>query len=112
MLAVAHGVQHLDGGHYAALVVALYAEPAAGMGAYGEVNGVELAAYLVEGEVGAYGGVFDFDAEREDDVDVVVEVRVGQAVAGDAVAQHAAELLVLFKYGDGVAHEREEVGRG
>ena len=52
------------------------------------------------------------DAERGDAVDVLLQGGLGQAVLGDAEAQHAARLRLALEDGDGVAEEREVAGGG
>ena len=52
------------------------------------------------------------DAERLDEVDLLVERRLGQAVLGDAVAHHAAGVVLLLEDRDVVAGDREVVGGG
>ena len=44
------------------------------------------------------------------DVDLGVQLLPGEAVAGDAVAQHAAQLLPLLVDRDLVPHEGQVVG--
>ena len=47
-----------------------------------------------------------------DAVDVLLQGGLGQAVLGDAEAQHAAGLRLALEHGDGVAEEREVAGGG
>ena len=82
------------------------------MGADGDVYAVELLLDLGEADVPADLDVrVSLDPGGEDDADVLVQELLGQAVAGDAVAQHAAEFLPPLVHGDGMPHEGKEVGR-
>ena len=54
----------------------------------------------------------DLDAQGQDGLDVLVQLLPGQAVAGDAVAHHAAQALPLLVARDLVAHEGQVVGGG
>ena len=54
----------------------------------------------------------DLDAQGENGGDLRVQQLPGQAVAGNAVAQHTAQLLPLLIDRDLVAHEGQVVGRG
>ncbi len=53
----------------------------------------------------------DFDAGREDGVDVAVKQVAGEAVGGDAVAQHTAELLVALVNSHLMSHEAQVIRR-
>ena len=50
------------------------------------------------------------NAQRQDGGDLRVQLLPGQAVVGDAVAHHAAQLVLLFVHRDLVAHEGQVVG--
>ena len=54
----------------------------------------------------------DRDPQREDGGDLRVQQLPGEAVAGDAVAEHPAQLLPLLIDGDLVAHQGQVVGGG
>lgn len=78
----------------------------------GNVYAVILAADLIEGDLPADVHIeLDLNAGGEDGVDIAVQIVVRQAVARDAVTQHAAESLVLFKHRDVIALELEIVRR-
>ena len=107
----------LDGVEDALGVGAGDGQGAAALEADGEVHGLVAAAVLlheaVDGEVRA-GRLVDLqvDAERGDAVDVLLQGGLGQAVLGDAEAQHAARLRLALEHGDGVAEQREVAGGG
>ncbi len=67
------------------------------MGANGQVDGIKLVAQA--GKLLAVDGVVEFhvDAGARDRVDLGLQALARQAVAGDAVAQHAAQVVTLFK---------------
>ena len=83
------------------------------LGADGDVDAVVLAAQLLKGDVlpHVHLGV-DGNAQGENGVDLPVQLLPGEAVAGDAVAEHAAQLAALLVDGDLVAHEGQVVGGG
>ena len=76
------------------------------MGADGDVETVVIALQLVEGNVFTHGdaGVC-LDTGGEDGCDLRVQLLPGEAIGGNAVAQHAAQLVALFEDGDLVAHQ-------
>ena len=80
------------------------------MGAYGYVQGVILALELVKAYVASngYAGLY-FYAGREYGFDLLIQYFPWEAIGGDAVAQHAAQLCSLLEYGHFVAHEGEVV---
>ena len=83
------------------------------MGADGDVQAVMLLPELVEGDILAYlHAGLDFNAQGQDGVDLRVQLLPGEAVAGDAVAHHAAQLGLLLVDRDLVAHEGQVVGGG
>ena len=83
------------------------------MRADGEIQAVILLFQLVKGDVAAHVYLrMNLDAKGEDGVDIVVQPLAGQAVAGDAVTHHAAQLLFLFIDGDLMAHQCQIVGGG
>ena len=68
---------------------------------------------LGQGDILADGDAqLDLHAGGQDGVDVLLQLLTGQAVAGNAVAQHAAQLLAGLIYGDLVSHKGEVVGCG
>ena len=70
-----------------------------------------LLQEAVDGEVGAGRlAALQLDAEREDAVDVLLQGGLGQAVLGDAEAQHAAGLGLALE--DGRLRSRGAPGRG
>ena len=80
------------------------------MGADGDIDAVILMLELFKPDVLANGhaGV-DLNAGGEDGLDLLVKELSREAVARDAVAEHAAELLALFVDGHGVAHQSQIV---
>ena len=85
----------------------------AGLGAGAEEHCVELVAQLVERQVDADLDLgAHLDADIDDALDLAVEDVAWGAVAGNAIAHHAAELVVLLEHGAGVAHAPELVGAG
>ena len=107
----AHRVEHARG------VRARDGQRAATLQADGEVHGLVAAAVLlheaVDREVHAGGlAALQVDAEREHAVDVLLQGGLGQAVLGDAEAQHAARLGLALEHGDGVAEQGQVAGGG
>ena len=83
------------------------------MGADGDIDAVVLAAQILKPDVRAdvHLGV-DGDAQGEDGADLPVQQLPGEAVAGDAVAQHTPQLAALLVHVHLMAHERQVVGGG
>ena len=106
---VAHVAQELDGGHDALGVLARKAQLLVRVRTDGEVDCVVLLAQA--GELVAVDAVVQLglDAAVEQPLDLRVELLARQAVVGDAVAQHAAEVLALLEDLDAVAHEGQVV---
>ena len=103
---VADLAQHLDRGDDALSVLALDAGLFIRVRAERDVKRVVLLAQLVERHIVADIDVdMHIDAKRQHRRDLRVEHFARQAVVGDAVAQHAAELRALFIHGDLVAHQ-------
>ena len=50
------------------------------------------------------------DAQGQDGLDLSVQQMPGETVAGNAVAEHTAQLLGLLKHGNLMTHERQIVG--
>ena len=100
-----HGADHVLGG------LALQAQLLVVVGADGDVNRVKAALDVRHGQVFADGhaGV-DGDAGRQDIVDVPVQNVLGQAIVGDAIAQHTAQLGPLLVHGDFMAHQGQVIG--
>ena len=90
---VAYGAEHLDGAHHALAVFALYAGLFVGVGAYGYIQCVIFVLKLVEAHVASdgYAGLY-FYAGREYGFDLLIQYFPWEAIGGDAVAQHAAQL--------------------
>ena len=82
------------------------------MGANGQVDGIELVAQA--GKLLAVDGVVEFhvDAGAQDPVDLGLQALARQTVTGDAIAQHAAQVVALFKDGHLMAHHGQVVGAG
>ena len=81
------------------------------MGADGDIQAVVFLLQLLHPHVHAHGGAgVCFDAQREDGFDLRVQQLAGETVAGDAVAQHTAQLLPLLEHRDLMAHQRQIVG--
>ena len=74
--------------------------------------GIELVAQT--GELLAAHGVVELhvDAGAQDPVDLGLQALARQTIAGDAVAQHAAQVVALLKNGHLVAHHGQVVGTG
>ena len=105
--------QQLHGGDDAGAVLPGDAGLLVGLGADGEVEGVILPLELLKAHVLAHADAgVDLDAQGQDGLDVLVQLLPGQAVAGDAVAHHAAQALPLLVDRDLVAHEGQVVGGG
>ena len=82
------------------------------MGTDGQVDGIELVAKA--GKPLAVDGVVEFhvDAGAQDPVDLGLQALARQTVAGNAIAQHAAQVVALLKNGYLVAHHGQVVGAG
>ena len=82
------------------------------MGADGQVDGIELVAQA--GKLLAVDGMVKLhvDAGAQDPVDLGLQALARQTVAGDAVAQHTAQMVALLKDGHLVAHHGQVVGAG
>ena len=82
------------------------------MGANGQVDGIELVAQA--GKLLAVDGVVEFhvDAGAQDPVDLGLQALARQTVTGDAIAQHAAQVVALLKDGHLMAHHGQVVGAG
>ena len=82
------------------------------MGANGQVDGIELVAQA--GKLLAVDGVVEFhvDAGAQDPVDLGLQALARQTVAGNAIAQHAAQVVALLKDGHLMAHHGQVVGTG
>ena len=82
------------------------------MGPDGDVHRVKAVLNGFHGKVPADGDPRPHrDAGGQDVGNVPVQDVLGQAIVGDAVAEHAAQLGALLIDGDLVAHERQVVGR-
>ncbi len=79
------------------------------MGADSEVDGIVFLAQAVE--LRAVDGtlVEHVDAAVQDPVDLGLEALPGQAIARNAVTEHAAEVLALLEDGHVMPHDREVV---
>ena len=83
------------------------------MGADGQIQAVVLLFQLIQRHVGTHVDVgMYFNAQGQNGGDLRIQQRPGEAVVGDAVAQHAAQGLPLFIDRDAVAHEGQVVGGG
>ena len=82
----------------------------AALAADGEIKGlVALAPQVIQGHILAdLHAAANLHAHLPQHIDFRLDDRPVQLVAGDAVGQHAAGLLVLFKDGGLVAHLRQE----
>ena len=82
------------------------------MGANGQVDGIELVAQA--GKLLTVDGVIEFhvDAGAQDPVNLGLQALTRQTVAGNAIAQHAAQVVALLKDGHLVAHHGQVVGAG
>jgi len=110
-VAVADATQHLHGGHDVFAVLTWDARALALMGADGDIQAVILLLQLLKGDILAHGHVgVCLDAQRQDGVDLRVQLFPGEAVVGDAIAQHTAQLLALLENDHLVAHQRQIVG--
>ena len=111
-LVVANGTQHLDGRLHAESLFALKAELLVAMGTDGQIDGIELVAQA--DKLLAVDGVIELnvDAGAQDPIDLGLQALARQTIAGDAVAQHAAQVVALLKNGHFVAHHGQVVGAG
>ena len=84
-----------------------------GLRADGNVEGIILPLELLKAHILAHADAgMDLNAQGEDGLDLLIQLLPGQAVAGDAVAHHAAQALPLFVDRDLVAHESQVVSGG
>ena len=109
-LLVADGTEHPDGALHAGRALVLQAELLVVVGADGEVDRVVLPAQALESGPVHAAFELDVDAAVQDPVDLLLEPLARQAIAGDAVAQHAAEVLARLEHLDLVPHEGKVVG--
>ena len=81
------------------------------MGADGDVQAVVLLQQVLYPQLGAHGhaGVC-LNAQREDGGDLRIQQVPGEAVVGDAVAQHTAQLLPFLEYRHLVTHQGQVIG--
>ena len=109
---VTDGAQHLDGRFHAGRLFARKAELLIAVGTDGQVDGIGLVAQA--GKLLAVDGVIELnvDAGAQDPVDLGLQALARQTIAGDAVAQHAAQVVALLKNGHLVAHHGQVVGTG
>ena len=109
---VADGAQHLDGRLHAERLFARKAELLVAVGTDGQVDGIELIAQA--GKFLAVHGVVEFhvDAGAQDPVNLDLQALTRQTIAGNAVAQHAAQVVTLLKNRHLVAHHGQVVGTG
>ena len=82
------------------------------MGTDGQIDGIELVAQA--DKLLAVDGVIELnvDAGAQDPIDLGLQALARQTIAGDAVAQHAAQVVALLKNGHLVAHHGQVVGAG
>ena len=82
------------------------------MGTDGQVDGIELVAQA--GKLLAVDGVVELhvDAGAQDPVDLGLQALARQTIAGDAIAQHAAQVVALLKDGHLMTHHGQVVGTG
>ena len=107
----ADGAQHLHGGDDVLTVLAGDAGLFILMSADGDVDAVILLLQLLQPDIPAHGdaGMY-LNAKRQNGFDLGVQLLTGEAVAGDAVAQHTAQLLPLLVHRDPVTHKGQVVG--
>ena len=111
--AVADGPEHLHGGDDVLGILALNAHLLVGVGTDGQIHGIILASQLLEADIHAnFGFGVDFNAQGQDGGDFAVQLFSGVTVAGDAVAHHAAQLLVHVVNRYLVAHQSQVVCGG
>ena len=111
-LVVADGTQHLDGRLHAGSLFARKAELLIAVGTNGQIDGIELVAQA--GKLLAVHGVVELnvDAGAQDPVDLGLQTLARQTIAGDAVAQHAAQVVTLLKDGHLMTHHGQVVSAG
>ena len=81
------------------------------MGADGDINGVVFLFQLLHGYVRAHGDIADgLEAGFHQALDLMIQRLPGKAIAGDAVPQHAAQLLALLVDGHAMPHKGEVIG--
>ena len=109
---VTDGAQHLDGRLHAGSLFARKAKLLIAVGTDGQVDGIELVAQA--GELLAAHGVVELhvDTGAQNPVDLGLQALARQTIAGDAVTQHAAQVVTLLKDGHLMAHHGQVVGAG
>src|SRR5262245_38935944 len=106
------GIEKLDAREAALSTPAGHRQRPTLLRANGPEDGVELLLQVGDGHVLAGAGVEpDFDAHIDDALDLSVEHIARRAVAGDAVAHHAAKLLGSLEDRHAVTSAAQEVGR-
>ena len=94
-------------------VLAVQAETDSLLGAQGDVHGVMGPSQFVQAHVPAHlDAALQLDSQVEDLLDFRVEHRLGQAVTGDAPAQHAAGLLQGLEHRHAVASASQLIRAG
>ena len=109
-VAAAHGAQEVDAAQHEGPVDAVDGDEAGPLGAQAEEHGVVVGAEGVEAADGGAG--VDLDAEGGDLAEFLVEQVGGQAVGGDAVAQHPAGVVLGLEDLDVVSVGAQVVGGG
>ena len=110
-LALADAPQQLHGADHVFGCLALQAQLFVVVGADGDIHRIKAALDIRHGQIFSDGhaGV-DGDAGGQDIVDVPVQYLLGQAIVGDAIAQHAAQLGPLLVHRDLVPHQGQVIG--
>lgn len=95
---VSDSLEHLHSGYDVAAVLTGDAGLFILVCADGDVNTVVLLFQLLQPDVAAYPDVgADLDPQRQDGVDFCVQLLPGETIAGNTIAQHAAQLAALLK---------------
>ena len=113
LFAAVDAVQELGAGEHAGGFLARNAQADAAVRADADEDRFVIAADIGQRNFAADGGVaLQLYAQVQDAADLTIQHLARQAVAGDAVTQHAAGLAEGFKNRDGVAAARQLIGAG
>lgn len=92
-LALAHGAQEFHGRNHTGSILVLHAQLLIGTGTDAHQHGVVGFAQLFNGDIPADAlAVFHLHAGFQNGLNVIIQPFLGQAVVGNTIAQHAAQL--------------------
>ena len=113
IIAIADATEQVNSGNDAFGLRAVDAQALALLRADGNIHGIEFVLQLSHGLGVDLRFEANFDtAHGENGVDVFIQTLARQAIRGDAVTQHAAEVLASLEDHYIVAHERKKISAG